>query len=295
MPAVYCDIEAAGITQKGLDRLKKALDLYRGDQLLVLEVPVDKEAHLVGFLLVSKTRNIAHWTGCGFRTDKCGEGGRGYSQALLELRAEGIVPFRWKALSMSPGAYSQQELESHLRRYVTEENLLHSGEWKDLFQIPSRKALDEEDDYQLYMLLGSLARLSDKLDRGGDREELQKDYDDLEYVLKREVDIHNLKNVLYNVLAKHKRHKDALQKNKVYVFLYNGMKDVDNPPDDCGFDGPVLGPFDLVQITYGEHVKLYDISGNQGLITELVYRDGMIIYGDEYYGDISVYSDNLPL
>ena len=78
---------------------------------------------------------------------------------------------------------------------------------------------------------------------------------------------------------------------KVEIILYNGY---DYPEqvseiDGCGFDGPVLGPFDEVQITYGQHIKCYDLEA-KGVICELFFVDDLVEYQGKYYGDFIVRS-----
>ena len=42
----------------------------------------------------------------------------------------------------------------------------------------------------------------------------------------------------------------------LYIDLFHGRKDPNENPEDWGLEGPVLGPFDAVQITYMGRVQL---------------------------------------
>ena len=41
----------------------------------------------------------------------------------------------------------------------------------------------------------------------------------------------------------------------LYIDLFHGRKDPNENPEDWGLEGPVLGPFDAVQITYMGRVQ----------------------------------------
>lgn len=82
------DSESFGITQKSLKMLRNALVDNLRDKILVLEISTSDI--LCGFLIVNHTQKSATWTGDGFRTDRGGEGGRGYKAATELLRTFGI-------------------------------------------------------------------------------------------------------------------------------------------------------------------------------------------------------------
>lgn len=55
--------------------------------------------------------------------------------------------------------------------------------------------------------------------------------------------------------------------------------------DEWGEDGPVLGPFDYVQITYFQTVRLGLPEGGDGWLKKV---DDMIYYDGWYYGDVDI-------
>lgn len=85
---VLFDAETFGITGKSLKMLRNAIADNLHDEILVLEIPT--EYILCGFLLLNRTKGTAVWSGDGFRTDKGGEGGRGYSAATRMMDIFGI-------------------------------------------------------------------------------------------------------------------------------------------------------------------------------------------------------------
>lgn len=75
--------------------------------------------------------------------------------------------------------------------------------------------------------------------------------------------------------------------SKVEIVLYNGFfyPEQAQEIDDWGFEGPGLGPFDMVQITYGQHIKCY--TGN-GEILDLMLENDFIVYKGKFYGDMLI-------
>lgn len=65
--------------------------------------------------------------------------------------------------------------------------------------------------------------------------------------------------------------------------LFHGRDDPEANLDDWGFDGPVLGPIDAVQFTYGS-IVLY-IHPDR---FELPRVDDLLLYGGKLYGDASI-------
>lgn len=82
------DESTFGVTGKALKMLRNAIVDNLRDEILILEVPTSDI--LCGFLVLNKTEGSATWSGDGFRTDKGGEGGRGYGAALKMLNSFGI-------------------------------------------------------------------------------------------------------------------------------------------------------------------------------------------------------------
>ncbi len=73
----------------------------------------------------------------------------------------------------------------------------------------------------------------------------------------------------------------------VYIQLFHGRKDPDASMDDWGEDGPTLGPFEYVQMTYFQTVRLGLPDGGDGWLKKV---DDMIYYNGMYYGDIDIVS-----
>jgi hypothetical protein len=71
----------------------------------------------------------------------------------------------------------------------------------------------------------------------------------------------------------------------VYLFLWNGHKP-GQLPDDCGEDGPILGPYKYVQVTYGSHIKAY--KPNDECEDFVVGQNGWISHDGVLYGDFSI-------
>lgn len=73
----------------------------------------------------------------------------------------------------------------------------------------------------------------------------------------------------------------------VYIHLFHGRSDPDKSMDDWGDDGPVLGPFEYVQITYLQTLRLGLPDGGDGWIRKV---DDMLYYDGVYYGDLDIVS-----
>ena len=67
----------------------------------------------------------------------------------------------------------------------------------------------------------------------------------------------------------------------IYVRLFRGRTDPNQDIDDCGLDGPTLGPYEFVHTTYALNLKL----GRNGTCNELFCYEDMVYYGGVYYGD----------
>lgn len=77
-----------GITGRSLMSLRNELSKRLDHDICVLEVPTGNE--ICGFLIIDNTTDECVFTGDGFRTDKRGEGGRGYDQSKVLLALFGI-------------------------------------------------------------------------------------------------------------------------------------------------------------------------------------------------------------
>lgn len=72
----------------------------------------------------------------------------------------------------------------------------------------------------------------------------------------------------------------------VYLHLFHGRIHPNEPLDDWGLDGPVLGPLDFVHVTYCSDLKF-----DQGELPELKFVDDLVYYDGMYYADWSVFSN----
>jgi hypothetical protein len=73
----------------------------------------------------------------------------------------------------------------------------------------------------------------------------------------------------------------------VYLQLYHGRLDPGQILDGWGFDGPVLGPFPHVHVTYGSTIDI-----GEGPDDRLDFgNDGLLKFEDCYYGDFTVLGD----
>lgn len=76
--------------------------------------------------------------------------------------------------------------------------------------------------------------------------------------------------------------------NQVYVHLYHGRKPGEEL-DDWGSEGPTFGPFENVQITYRDHIKMH-LPGYIGF-QDLCWTDDLTMYYDGvYYGDVTIFT-----
>lgn len=71
---------------------------------------------------------------------------------------------------------------------------------------------------------------------------------------------------------------------KIYLHLYHGRKDPLEDLEDWGSEGPVFGPYENVQITYGAHIKMHAPDG----FDDLTWHEDLVYYDGVYYGDVSI-------
>ena len=84
---------------------------------------------------------------------------------------------------------------------------------------------------------------------------------------------------------------DDVAEAEIYIRLYHGRTSIDEKLDDWGWNGPVLGPYESIQLTYGTHIKMHkaDHFEDLGVVEDLIFYDGY------YYGDASIFSsDDVP-
>ena len=83
----------------------------------------------------------------------------------------------------------------------------------------------------------------------------------------------------------------------VYLELFHGRRNPHEDLDDWGFEGPVLGPFPFVHITYGSTIKvgINPVISSPYCNSNLhIDEDGFIVFAGSYYGDMSVFDDRSP-
>lgn len=73
----------------------------------------------------------------------------------------------------------------------------------------------------------------------------------------------------------------------LYVQLFHGRKDRDQLMQDWGENGPTLGPFEWVQVTYFKTVRCGLPNGEDIWLTRC---DDMVFYDGMYYGDFDIVS-----
>jgi hypothetical protein len=73
----------------------------------------------------------------------------------------------------------------------------------------------------------------------------------------------------------------------IYLKLLHGCYDPNQTMDGWSFDGPVLGPFEAVHFTCTTLIRCFPTHA-AGDYLELSFDDGMLVYGDKYYGDFEI-------
>lgn len=132
------DTESFGITQKSLKMLRNALVSNYKDKILVVEVPTSDI--LCGFLIFNKTEGSVTWSGDGFRTDRGGEGGRGYKTALNLLETFSV---RKRDLF--------DEILAEAFSKATEQSASRAWRDRDMLEYANRIALQfEANEYECY-------------------------------------------------------------------------------------------------------------------------------------------------
>ena len=76
----------------------------------------------------------------------------------------------------------------------------------------------------------------------------------------------------------------------VYLKLFHGRKDPTEDMDDWGSEGPIFGPYNYIHTTYAHHIKM---GRNLDRADELLTLDDLIYYDGMFYGDWSVFTDEV--
>ncbi len=89
------------------------------------------------------------------------------------------------------------------------------------------------------------------------------------------------------------------EKPGLYLALFHGRVRPDEQMNDWGFNGPIIGPLEWVHTTYALHVRLKFMSSTDEILYfeksecpdahDIYAADDMVVYGDKYYGDWSVF------
>ena len=79
----------------------------------------------------------------------------------------------------------------------------------------------------------------------------------------------------------------AAQPNNLYLHLYHGRDTADQDMDDWGFEGPSLGPFSDVIVTYLSTVRCMT-DGGQSDELWLVFQEDMVVHDGKFYGDFCI-------
>lgn len=75
------------------------------------------------------------------------------------------------------------------------------------------------------------------------------------------------------------------------IRLFHGRSTPDEALSDWGFDGPTLGPFTHVSMTYG----CINVSYEDDQTFDLVIVDGLVVYDGKFYGDMSITTAEEPM
>lgn len=74
----------------------------------------------------------------------------------------------------------------------------------------------------------------------------------------------------------------------IYIELFHGRKTVEENLEDWGTQGPVLGPFEDIIITYASHVKCAYAGGSK--LVWLNFNDDLLEFDGVYYGDFAIFT-----
>ena len=81
-----------------------------------------------------------------------------------------------------------------------------------------------------------------------------------------------------------------MNKLGTYIQIWHGRENRDDTLNDWGSVGPVFGPFEDVQITYGSHIHGWPKPDSGVPKLELTFDGDMIVHEGVYYGDMSIFA-----
>ena len=76
----------------------------------------------------------------------------------------------------------------------------------------------------------------------------------------------------------------------LYLKLFHGRKDPDEQLDDWGSDGPIFGPYNFIHTVYNSRIYMGKHRCDSHV---LEMHDDMVGYGGIYYGDWSVFTEEI--
>ncbi|MBW7989290.1 MAG: hypothetical protein FVQ84_04635 [Planctomycetes bacterium] len=76
----------------------------------------------------------------------------------------------------------------------------------------------------------------------------------------------------------------------LYIRLFHGRTDPNQDMDECGSNGPVLGPYKYIHTTYKNYFRLAKLNDN---CDELFLHEDMLYYNGVYYGDWSMFTEEI--
>ena len=71
-----------------------------------------------------------------------------------------------------------------------------------------------------------------------------------------------------------------------YIHLFHGRKHPNQDMEDWGYDGPTIGPFASIHITYLNHWRLQPVGSDEWY--DVFFDEDTLHYEDDWYGDWSI-------
>lgn len=76
----------------------------------------------------------------------------------------------------------------------------------------------------------------------------------------------------------------------IYIHLFHGRENPEEEMEDWGDDGPVLGPFDWLHVTYLCTFALGCVKDVVWDLETAAHCEGLVYYDGVYYGDFDIVS-----